>query len=182
MMATHWRIGLALALLFFFSESAVAQRGSMLIKRRPQVQRPMAPAYDTPLANGFNISDSGEYSQVAYDGDVTYDDAIYPDAGCGPAAGYGDAGCCGECGYGDCGCAGGGCDGLFTSGLFGGIGCTDTCGPSVMTAGVELTFLHPHFESNVAVTQLESDANTTFETFQRLRICPRHKVGSPCLA
>jgi hypothetical protein len=97
---------------------------------------------------------------VTYEGDIGYEgEIIYEDSYGGPY----DGGCgCGDCGGG----CGGGCsdcgDGWFGT-LFGGGGCTQTkCGPSLMTAGVELTFLHPHFESNVAAELLESDGNQNF--------------------
>jgi hypothetical protein len=114
---------------------ASGQGGSLRIKQRPQVQRHAATSFETPQANDFGA------------GELSYDDGVC------------DEGCSSEiCGSsGSCGCADG--LGIGRGGILSwlGLGYEDACTPSVITAGVELTFLKPHFESNVAATQLDSD-------------------------
>ena len=85
-------------------------------------------------------------------GDMTYDEAVVEE--------FGDD----ACGCGDCGDCCGSCTGSWLLG--GPASCTGGCG--TINAGVELTFLRPHFESNPVASELTSDGDTleSFNVFE----------------
>lgn len=142
---------LSLALMVVCSSASEAQNGSLRTKTRPRVNRAGASSYPTRATEGGadddafseqSVDENTGYHDRGYD--AAYDEGAYSDGGCDESFG------CGSCAR--------GCGGGWFSWIPG-WGCTgSSCG--VMTAGVELTFLQPYFESNPAVTQLTSDGNS----------------------
>ncbi len=142
------RFVLAIVIALVGGHMAHAQRGSMQIKRRPPVRRPPPARFESPMSNDFDGADvdtvdyesrPGAAISDTYEGEVDYN------------SGYHDAG--------EISCTDGSCGGSWFNFCNG--------GPGVITTGVEFTFLHPSFESNVAAMQLESDGATQ-ETFTDL--------------